>query len=207
MNEISTEELNNILGEHKFWLSGKGGKIADLSYADLSNANLNGADLSRANLSYADLSYADLSRANLSYADLSYADLSNANLNGANLSRANLCGANLRDVDLRDVDLRNADLSGADLRDADLDYSSIYLGCKDLDHHIDDKLAIQRLYHTLRNVKYSKNVSQEIKDKLLTDEMLEIANRFHRIEECGKIIKVVNDTENEEESEVDENDI
>jgi uncharacterized protein YjbI with pentapeptide repeats len=182
MDKITKVDLENILKEHKIWISLEGGKRANLSDADLSDADLRHANLRHANLSGADLICADLRHANLRDVNLSGADLRYANLSGA--------------------DLRYANLSGADL-----DYSSMYFGCKDLDHHIDDKLAIQRLYHTLRNVKFSKNVSQEIKDKLLTDEMLEIANRFHRVYECGKIIKVVNDTENEEESEVDENDI
>ena len=92
--------LPAILTDHKLWLSGNGGKRADLSWADLSWANL-----SRADLAEADLSGADLSEADLSWADLSWADLSGANLSWANLSRADLSGANLF----------RADLSGANL--------------------------------------------------------------------------------------------
>lgn len=79
----------------------------------------------------------------------------------------------------------------ANLEGAYLDYSVISLSCKDLGIHIDDRLAIQRLYHTLYNVAYSKHVSKELKDKLLTNELLEVANRFHRVEECGKIERLV----------------
>ena len=125
------------------------------------------------------------------------ANLSEANLRGADLREANLSEANLRGADLRRANLSWADLRGADLRGANLDYSVMFFGCKDLDHHIDDKLAIQRLYHTLRNVKFSKNVSQELRDRLLTPEILEIANRFHRVEECGAISVIEEEKRNE----------
>ena len=103
-----TIDVKQILENHQLWLTGKGGKKADLSDAnlfgaDLSCANLVGADLSRANLSGANLVGANLSRATLSRAILSGADLSCANLFGADLSCANLVGA----------DLSRANLSGA----------------------------------------------------------------------------------------------
>ena len=98
MKKITQDELNNILKDHKNWLSGAyGGIRADLSEADLIGANL--------------------TRANLSGANLIGAYLSGANLRGANLS-----GADLRRADLRGADLRGADLSGADLIGANLNY-------------------------------------------------------------------------------------
>ena len=83
----------------------------------------NGAEGERANLRSADLSYADLRSANLSYADL------------------------------RSANLRSADLRSADLSYADLDYSAFPLWCGGLDVNIDDKQAIQLLYHLVRNVR------------------------------------------------------
>ena len=80
------------------------------------------------------------------------------------------------------ADLRNADLSGANL-----DFSAFPLWCGGLDVHIDDRLAIQLLYHLVRNVKFSKNVSKELKALLLTGEIVSKANEFHRVRECGKI--------------------
>ncbi len=88
-------ELEQILDDHARWLSGTGGKRANLS-----RANLSGANLSRANLSGADLSRANLSGANLSGADLYGADLSRANLYGADLSGADLSGADLSRANL-----------------------------------------------------------------------------------------------------------
>ena len=77
----------------------------------------------------------------------------------------------------------------ADLNGADLDYSCWPLWCGSLGVHIDDRLAIQLLYHLIYNVNFSKNISQDIKDVLLTDEIIELANRFHRVNETGKIEK------------------
>lgn len=58
MKKITQDELNNILKDHKKWLSvAYGGIRADLRGADLSGADLSGANLSVANLSGADLNY------------------------------------------------------------------------------------------------------------------------------------------------------
>ena len=53
---MTPEEIKTVLGAHKEWAAGRGGKRADLSGADLSGADLSGADLSRADLSRAKLS-------------------------------------------------------------------------------------------------------------------------------------------------------
>ena len=111
-------------------------------------------------------------KANLSEADLRWADLSGANLSGADLRWADLSGA----------DLRWADLSGADL-----DYSSMPLSCKGLNVHIDDRLAIQQLYHLVRNVQFSKHTSAEMKKLCMLKSIVKKANEFHRVEECGEI--------------------
>ena len=110
----------------------------------------------------ADLSYANLRSADLRYADLSYADLSSA-------------------------DLRYADLRSADLRSANLDYSAFPLWCGGLDVHIDDKQATQLLYHLIRNVEYSKNTSKALKKICRIKSLVNQANKFHRINECGEI--------------------
>ena len=119
-------------------------------------------------------------------ADLCDADLCDANLCGADLRGANLCDANLRgadlcDANLRGADLRGADLCGADLRGADLDFSCLPLWCGSLGIHIDDRLAVQILYHLIFNIQFSKNVSDEIKKILLTPENIKLANDFHRV--------------------------
>ena len=95
--------------------------------------------------------------------------------------------ANLGDADLRYADLRYADLSDANLRYADLDYSCLPLWCGSLLANMDDRQVKQILYHLLSIIKHSNNVSDSIKEKLLTEENLEIAIEFHRAEECNKL--------------------
>ena len=152
-------KLDKILDEHKKWLrtGGLEGKRADLYSADLSHANLSSANLSSANLSYADL------------------------------YSANLRSANLRSANLRYADLYSAYLRYADLRYADLDYSAFPLWCGGLNVHIDDKQAIQLLYHLVKNVLYSKNTSDELKLLMSNEAIINKANEFHRVNECGLI--------------------
>ena len=159
LRNISKEELDKIIDNHKKWLQ-SGGEEGER------------ADLSSANLRYADLSYADLRYANLRYANLRSADLSYADLSSADLSYANL---------------RSADLSYANLRYADLDFSAFPLWCGGLDVHIDDKQATQLLYHLVRNVKYSKNTSAKLKKICKIKSLVKQANEFHRVKECGEI--------------------
>ena len=127
-------------------------------------------------------------KADLRGADLRNADLRGADLRNANLRDDNLCAADLSGADLRNANLRNANLRGANLRGANLDFSCLPLWCGGLDVQIDDRLARQLLYHLLRNVAYSNNTSEELKSLLLTPELLNAANRFHRVDECGKIV-------------------
>ena len=93
--------LDEVLEEHRKWLSEEGDSKANLREANLSGADLSWVDLSEAVLRGAVLRGAVLrgavlSEAVLSEAVLSEAVLSWANLSGANLSWANLSGANLR---------------------------------------------------------------------------------------------------------------
>ena len=107
----------------------------------------------------------------------------------ANLSYAKLTHADLKYADLRSADLKCADLTHADLRCANLDYSCLPLWCGSLKIHMDDRQVKQLLYQTLSIVKHSKNVSSELKEKLLTENNLMIANEFHRVGECGELQK------------------
>ena len=93
------------------------------------------------------------------------------------------------------ANLRGADLREADLRWADLDYSVFPLWCGALDVHIYERQAVQLLYHLVRNVLYSKNTSDELKKLLSQKEIVDKANEFHRVDECGKI--EVEETEND----------
>lgn len=176
---MEQEKLNKILEEHKKWLktNGKKGQRADLHNTDLHYANFHSADLRGA-----DLRSAYLQNANLSCAKLHSADLRSADLRGADLYSANLQRANLRSADLRYANLRDANL-----RDAELDYSAFPLWCGGLNVHLDDKQATQLLYHLIKNIQFSKNTSDELKKLLSTEALVEQANKFHRVDECGKL--------------------
>lgn len=89
--------------------------------------------------------------------------------------RANLSGANLR----------RANLSGADLRSADIDFSCLPLWCGSLSAHFDDRQIIQLIYHTVKSGLDSKNTSEEVKNELT--KLIDLANRFHRVDGCGRI--------------------
>lgn len=161
-------ELDKVLKLHKKWLDGdSAGRRASLHGAYLVGANLRGADLRGAYLVSTNLRAADLRDADLRGANLIEADLRGADLRGANLS-----GANLKD---------------ADLCDADIDFSVWPLCCGGLCVHIDDRITIQLLYHLVRNVLYSKNTSEELKNLLSQKEIVTVANQFHRVDECGRI--------------------
>ena len=204
---MDKKELDYVISKHKEWINGDGGEYASLSNEDLrgvslSGANLSHADLSGADLSDADLSDADLRDANLKYAnlrdaDLKYADLTDADLRGANLRDTNLRGASLSHADLRDADLSNAnlkyadlsnaDLTGANLRDTNLDYSCLPLWCGSLEAHFDDKQLVQIAYHLVKAGLQIKNASEETKTEL--SKLIDFANKFHRVGECGEIKK------------------
>ena len=180
---MEQEELNGVLRRHEAWLKSKlYGERADLGGADLHHARLRSADLQHAILKDSDLRSADLQHAILEHSDLRSADLQHARLEDSDLQ-----GAILRNADLRRADLRNADLRHSDLRGADLDYASWPLWCGSLKAYVDDRIAIQLLYHTLSVVQHSPYVSEEVKEKLLTPEIVSLANRFHRVGECRKI--------------------
>lgn len=73
----------------------------------------------------------------------------------------------------------------ADLCGADLDYSCLPLWSGSLHAHFDDRQIIQILYHAVKAGTESPNVSDELKDVLWG--LADTANKFHRVNECGKI--------------------
>ena len=115
------------------------------------------------------------------------ANLYGANLRGANLRGADLSGANLRGANLRDANLCGANLSGANLRDAGLDFSCWPLWCGSLHVKIDDRIAHQLIYHVCSAVVSSPEISDSIKSVMLSRPVLDIANKFHRVDECGEL--------------------
>ena len=110
-----------------------------------------------------------------------------ADLHGADLWGAILDDSELQGAILRGAILEDSKLQGTDLRGTDLDYASWPLWCGSLKAYVDDRIAIQLLYHTLSVVQHSPYVSEDVKKALLSAENVRIANRFHRVGECGEI--------------------
>jgi len=110
------------------------------------------------------------------------ADLSCADLRYANLSYADLRGANLRYADLSYADLRYANLRGANI-----DYASLSFSCKTLKMITDDRIKIQYLYHCASQL--GEVLDEDLKELLTSDLFLKVVNKFHRVDECGRIKK------------------
>jgi len=126
-----------------------------------------------------DLQYADLHNI-----DLRGADFHNIDLRVADLHNADLRGADLRAADLREAELWRADLRGAELSGADIDFSCLPLWCGGLHIKIDVRIARQIAYHLC---------SMQCDDPeflAVRNAMLPFANKFHRVEECGKLVEV-----------------
>ena len=110
------------------------------------------------------------------------ADLRDSNLRGSDLRGSDLSDSDLSGSDLRGSDLSGSDLRGSDLSGSDLDFSCWPLWCGGLNVKIDDRLAIQLLFHSVQNALRSPYVSDDIKRVLGNKEVVDIANRFHRAE-------------------------
>ncbi len=126
----------------------------------------------------------DLRGADLREFDLRGADLRGADLQGVDLQGANLRGVDLREANLREANLREANLQGADLRGADLDFSCLPLRCGGLKWKIDARLASQLAYHLCS---MQCDDTEFIKAR---NSILAFANKFHRVEECGRLIEL-----------------
>ena len=85
------------------------------------------------------------------------------------------------------ANLTEADLTEANLTRADLDYSVLPLWCGSLKANFDDKQLIQIAYHLVKAGLNSENASKETKAEI--EKLIDFANKFHRVGECGKIEK------------------
>lgn len=175
---MDENRLKEILDLHKKWLNDE----ESGERADLRGSNLSGSILRESDLSYSILRESDLHGSNLSSSILRDSDLS-----GSILRYSILRDSDLRYSDLRYSDLRGSNLSGSNLSGSNLDYSVWPLCCGSLKAYVDDRIAIQLLYHTLSVVQHSPYVSDELKRALLTPGNIDAANQFHRVEECGEL--------------------
>ncbi len=101
----------------------------------------------------------------------------------ANLRGADLRGADLRGADLSGANLRRANLRGADLRGADLDFSCWPLWCGSLAVKVCKRIAVQLAYH------FCRLDCDDPEYIAARNAILDFANQFHRVNECGKLEK------------------
>ena len=88
-------------------------------------------------------------------------------------------------LNLSMADLSGANLSDANLSRANLDFSCWPLWCGSLNVKIDKHIFCQLLYHTLRA---GQSVHDpEVKKIFEIPQIVNLANKFHRVDECGKI--------------------
>jgi uncharacterized protein YjbI with pentapeptide repeats len=168
-------------------LNGANLRGAKLNGAILDSASLDGAILDGASLRGASLRGASLDGANLNGANLNDASLDDASLDGANLIGAMLDGASLNSANLNGANLNDANLNDAILEGASLDFSSLPLSCGGLRWKIDRRIAAQLAYHFC---------SMECSDPYFIkarNEILDFANQFHRVNECGRLVPIEKD--------------
>ena len=116
---------------------------------------------------------------------LSGYDLIGSNLIGSDLSGSNLIGSDLSWSNLRGSDLSGSNLRGSNLIGSDLDFSCLPLWCGSLSANFDDRQLAQIAYHLVKAGLQSNNASVETKAELA--KIIDFANKFHRVDECGKI--------------------
>ena len=95
----------------------------------------------------------------------------------------NLIGADLIGADLSGADLSGANLRRANLSGANLDYSCYPLWCGSLHLKADKRLACQLAYHLCS---MQCDDAEYIK---MRNSILDFANQFHRVDECGTLEK------------------
>ena len=101
-----------------------------------------------------------------------------------------LSGADLREANLSGADLREADLSGANLSGANLDFSCFPLWCGGLHIKTDVRLAAQVAYHLCTMQ------CDDVEYIAMRNSILEFANKFHRVNECGMLTPIDGGVEN-----------
>lgn len=98
----------------------------------------------------------------------------------------------MRKIDNGENDFRDANLRDADLRGANVDYACWPLWCGGLHVKIDKRIACQLAYH------FCNQNCDDPEYIEARNAILNFANQFHRVEECG-ILKEIVPVNNREE--------
>ena len=90
-----------------------------------------------------------------------------------------MINAVVMNVDMKRVDMRHADMS-----DVDMDYSCWPLWCGSLDVKVDARIARQLAYH------FCRLVCDDPEYISARNALVDFANGFHRVEDCGRLERI-----------------
>ena len=127
---------------------------------------------------------ADMRGANIQHANLQAANMRGADLWGVNMQGMDLQGANMQGANMRRANMQGADMRGADMRGADIDYACWPLWCGSFDVIVDARIAAQLAYH------FCRLVCDDPMYIAARNAIVEFANQFHRVDECGRLKKI-----------------
>lgn len=212
MREISKKKIKDILADHALWLKdrSKGNKAnffnvkiclenfagMDLSYVSFYKSKLHHINFTNAILFETSFNESEITNTFFNNADLRNSSFKFSELNFCTFNGADCSGANFENVDFGRVMIRWAKLIGAsfcnsrlgranlrssNLIGSDIDFSSLPLSCRGLDWEIDERIAAQLAYHFCS----MRCENREVKEA--QNALLNLANKFHRVEECGLI--------------------
>ena len=168
----------------------------DFSFASLNNAEMNGAKMNGAKMNYAKMNYAEMNYAKMNGAKMNgakmngakmnYANMNYASLNNAKMNYANMNGAEMNGADMNGAEMNYAEMNGAEMNDeTTLDFSTgLSFKCSSFGIKASLRLAAQLLYHFERINFTACPEAEEIKN---LPQVKALANKFHRVQECGKI--------------------
>ena len=127
---------------------------------------------------------ANMRHANMQGADIRGVDMQDADMRRANMQGANFGGANMQGANMRCADMQGANMRGADMRGADIDYACWPLWCGSFDVIVDARIAAQLAYH------FCRLVCDDPMYIAARNAIVEFANQFHRVDECGRLEKI-----------------
>ena len=102
----------------------------------------------------------------------------------ANMRDMDLRVANMHGAIMRGANMRGANMRGANMRGADIDYACWPLWCGSFDVIVDARIAAQLAYH------FCRLVCDDPRYIAARNAIVEFANQFHRVDECGRLKKI-----------------
>ena len=133
-----------------------------------------------------DFSFASLNNAKMNYANMNGAKMNNAKMNYANMNGAKMNSAKMNGAEMNYAKMNGAEMNGAEMNDeTTLDFSTgLSFKCSSFGIKASLRLAAQLLYHFERINFTACPEAEEIKN---LPQVKALANKFHRVQECGKI--------------------